>query len=150
MRVSIVCPKCQHERRPGDDACRRCGLLVSRWESFTDAVTPHPAIDAAWEALQSSWEDADAHRRFLELCAGADGLDLAAAHYRSRLRRAPPDSRARAGLDRALHLVETLHAARVDADRIKTPIWLRLAGYLAGGLVALVLVYGILLAIRGR
>jgi hypothetical protein len=150
VRVSTVCPKCQRERRPGDDACARCGLLLSRWESYSDEVAAHPAIDAAWSALESSWEDADAHRRFLELCAGADGIDLAAAHYRARLRRASDDSRARAGLERALTLVERLHAARVDADRIRTPLWLRLMGYLAGGLVALVLLWGLLFAIRGR
>ncbi len=147
--MPTVCPKCQRERRPAEDACARCGLAVARWESFTDGVTPHPAIDAAWTDLDARWSDADAHRRFLELAASADALDLAAAHYKKRLGSDPSDERARKGLERAASLAETLHAARIDADRVRAPIWLRIAGYLGGGLVAIVLLYGLWFAIRG-
>jgi hypothetical protein len=148
--VPTVCPKCQRERRPGEDACARCGLTVTRWESFTDEVAPHPAIDAAWAELESRWNDADAHRRFLDLAASADGLDLAAAHYRKRLKGDPSDERARKQLERASALAETMHAARLNAERVRTPIWLRVAGYLGGGLVAIVLLWGIWLALRGH
>ncbi len=148
--MPTVCPKCQRERRPGDDACARCGLTVTRWESFTDEVAAHPALDAAWAELEPRWSDPDAHRRFIELAASADALDLAAAHYRRRLKADSSDERARKGLARAGSLAESLHAARLDAERLRTPIWLRMAGYLGGGLVAIVLLYGIWLALHGR
>src|SRR5579883_1192808 len=78
-----ACPKCARVRQPGEDACARCGLLVTRWDGFVPDVSPHPLVDAAWEALLASWEDDGAHKRFLELSVSAGALDLAAARYRA-------------------------------------------------------------------
>src|ERR1700743_459321 len=83
VSVSSRCPKCQHERSAGQDACARCGLLVSLWEKF--AATAH-ALDrvlaAPWTELEAAWTEDAAHARFLEAAAAADALDIAAAHYR--------------------------------------------------------------------
>ncbi len=107
--AETVCPKCGEERRPGADACRRCGLLVSRWATFKKDILPAvPVLDALWAKLEADWENDALHARFLDEAATLGSLDLAAARYRARLRRGD-DPRAQAGLDRAVRLVLQLH-----------------------------------------
>lgn len=148
MTIPTECPKCQKERKPGEDACARCGLLVARFELYRDELPELPAIDEAWAALAGRWEDDEAHRRFLETAAACDGLDLAAGHYRKVRAERPDDARAEAGLERAVELAVNLYIGRTLAARAEgTSRLLKLAG-LAGGaavvLAALLLLYAVL------
>jgi hypothetical protein len=144
VRELTACPKCQRERRPGDSACPRCGLVVTRWSGWVATVSAHPVVDDGWRTLRESWEDDAAHRRFLEACAGVDALDLAAARYREELRLHPSSSRAEAGLRRAASLAESLYAQRAQADRIRTASpWFRAVGFVFAGVILL----GLLLVI---
>jgi hypothetical protein len=132
------CPKCQAEARPGAVGCARCGLLVSRWESFVVDVPSHPALDAMWETLAAGWDDDAAHRRFLDAAALVDALDVAAARYRERLRDTPADARAQAGLERAARLAQSLHETRTRAERPPAaPRLLRVGGTVVAGVVLL-------------
>lgn len=138
VRVSTVCPKCQRERMPAEEACARCGLLVERWEGFSFEIPSLPPIDSAWTDLESRWADDDAHRRFLDLAADLGGLDIAAAHYRKVRDERPSDVRAEHGLRRASNLAQSLYAARAQADRTRTPSgMLRAAGLVGAILVVL-------------
>lgn len=150
VRVPIVCPKCQRERKPGEDACARCGLLVARWDGFVLELPSVPEVDAAWTALAEAWHDAEAHRRFLELASSLDALDVAAAHYREAKRARPGDPRADDGLRRAVSLAESLYAQKAQAARTRMPSgWLRAAG-LVGAIVVLTVALGLLFwALRG-
>jgi hypothetical protein len=145
MRAPLACPKCQRERRPGEAACARCGLEVDRWDGFAAAPPAHEALDAAWAALLTSWEDNDAHRRFLEAAAHMDALDIAAARYQERRREYPSDARADTGLRRAASLAENLQAARAQAERLRVPgAWLRIVGQLFAAVIVLGLVWALL------
>jgi hypothetical protein len=150
VRVPIVCPKCQRERKPGEDACARCGLLVARWEGFVLELPSVPEVDAAWKQLQDVWHEADAHRRFLEQASSLDALDVAAARYREAKRERPGDARAEDGLRRAVSLAESLYAQRAQAARTAMPSgWLRVAG-LVGAILVLSVALGLLFwALRG-
>jgi hypothetical protein len=142
--VPTVCPKCAHERRPGEDSCARCGLLVARWAGFTPEPT-HPLIDELWQTLEARWDDDAAHAGFLEEVQRRGGLDLAAARYSARLRR-DNDPRAKAGLARAQVLVEQVHAASSAAPPGSRLLQLLAVG-VAGALLVLAL-YLIALALR--
>jgi hypothetical protein len=117
-----VCPKCQRARKPGEDSCARCGLLVTRWEGFQLTLPSLPPVDAAWTRLASEWEDEAAHKRFLELAAQHDGLDVAAALYQKAQRDRPGDARAEDGVKRAATLAQHLYKARADAERAQAPL----------------------------
>jgi hypothetical protein len=69
-------------------------------------------VDQAWSDLQAHWLEDDAHRRFLELAARFDGLDVAAALYKQRNMDHPDDARAREGLARSVTLAADLYAAK--------------------------------------
>jgi hypothetical protein len=141
-----ACPKCQTERRPGQDACATCGLLVARWPGFTLCLPDEPLLDERWRALERSWQDPALHAQFLDEAARLDALDLAAARYRARLRARPGDEQAEAGLERAARLVERLQAARlVPAEPV--PRWLRLAAVAAAALVLLAALWLLAVAI---
>src|SRR3954468_22248237 len=98
MSLPATCPKCQRIRQPGQDACAQCGLLVTRWESFKLEVPSLEPVDKAWSDLQPQWTEDEAHKRFLDLAAQFDGLDVAAALYKKRSIEDPQDIRAREGL----------------------------------------------------
>jgi hypothetical protein len=151
MRLPVACPKCHTERRPGESACARCGLLVVRWESYRDEVAPCPPVDEAWAALQTRWDDDAAHRHFLEAASRADALDLAARHYRRRKQEHPNDPRAAEGLRRAASMAEHLHAARAAERRPTTPspLW-RLASLFGAAVVVLGLVWIMSFLLRSR
>jgi hypothetical protein len=149
VRISTVCPKCQRERRPDEQACARCGLLVSRWESFVTEPLEHPAVDAAWATLREHWEDSAAHRAFLEAASVADALDVAAARYRDELRAHPSSSRAQRGLKRAEALAVNLHAQRSLGDRVSmSSPTLRTALKILAVLVAMAVILAILDIVR--
>jgi hypothetical protein len=142
MRVLSHCPKCQLERRPGADGCARCGLLVTRWETFAAETPAHPVLDPLWSALVSRWNDDGAHQRFLDAAAIADALDLAAARYRQRYYADRDDARAQGGLERAVRLAQTLYEARARSERPpRAPLILKIAGTMCAGLVLIAAVW---------
>lgn len=149
MRLPTVCPKCQRERMPGEDSCARCGLLVARWEGFAAEEPTHPALDEPWRALGASWQDEAAHKRFVELAASVDALDIAAALYRQRQRAVPDDTRAADGLARAVSMAQTLYVTRAELERVPgTPVALRLFGTLFAGLILVAAIWAIVLIVR--
>ena len=142
MRLPTVCPKCQHERLPGEDACARCGLLVARWEGFTIEEPTHPALVEPWQKLEETWEDDGAHSRFLELAATVEALDVAAAKYRRRKLAAADDEKAERGLQRAVTMAQTLYVARAKAERPpRTPVILKIVGTMFAGLILLAAIW---------
>lgn len=134
VRLPTHCPKCQRERRPAEDACARCGLLVARWEGFQVEFPSFEPVDTAWAELLKAWEDDGAHRRFLDGAAHAGGLDVAAARYRQILRERPADPRAEGGLRRAASLAENLCAGRAREARAGMPLGLVRVLGLAGAI----------------
>jgi hypothetical protein len=139
MSIASACPKCGRERKPGEDACARCGLLVARWATFATAAPAHPELDALWAAVDAGWDDDAAHARFLDEAARLGALDVAAARYGKRLRQ-ENDARARVGLERAALLAERLHAADVAATPAEPAArWLKVLGV---ALAALLFVAG--------
>jgi hypothetical protein len=137
VTAPTVCPKCQRERRAGEDACAKCGLLVSRWAGFANEIQSHPLLDALWGKVEESWEDDARHARFLDEAAAAGALDLAAARYATRLRQhsnseggsdSDSDPRARAGLERATRLALQLQKLTADSDLGQAARWLKVAG----------------------
>lgn len=137
------CPKCQRERRPGEDACARCGLLVTRWEGFEVEVPnlpPGDPVGRAWAALEGSWQDDAAHKRFLEQAATFDELDVAAAFYRKRSNADPTDGKARAGLERTALLAQEVYVAKARhaIEVARGPRWAGRAVLASLALVAVV------------
>jgi hypothetical protein len=126
MSVPPSCPKCQHPRKVGEDACARCGLLVTLWPGWSFERPASPVLDAGWAALEPAWADEAAHARFLELAASVGELELAAARYREVERNRPDDAMARFALGRARLLVERLYAAQALGESHR-PVggWLR-------------------------
>jgi hypothetical protein len=151
VRLSTVCPKCQRERLPGEEACARCGLLVARWEGYSVEEPTHPALDTPWVELEANWHDDAAHQRFLELAAGSDGLDVAAARYRKRALNDPADARAQRGVERAVAMAQTLYVARAAAERPpRAPVILKLVGTMFAGLILIAAVWVMVVALRTR
>jgi hypothetical protein len=150
VRVATVCPKCHRERKPGEDSCARCGLLVTRWEGFVLQVPRLEPVEQAWQALLLSWNDDEAHRRFLEQASAYDGLDVAAALYRKARLDRPGDPRADEGLRRAAALAQNLYASRSQAERTRSPSGiLRVVGLIGAVVVVLGAMWVMYLALRG-
>jgi hypothetical protein len=145
VRLATACPKCQRERVPGEDACARCGLLVTRWEGFAAEEPTHPALEEPWQKLLSTWDDDAAHTRFLELAATVEGLDVAAAKYHKRKLAEPGDEKADKGLSRAVNMAHTLYVARAEAERPpRAPVILKLVGTMFAGLILLAALYAVI------
>lgn len=98
------CPRCGTENE-GLDACPRCGL----GRAHRGAVTPPDLpewLAAEWKTVVERWGDAAAHAIFIERCAAAEALDLAARRYRLMLADPARADRARASLDRIVVLAQ--------------------------------------------
>jgi hypothetical protein len=151
VRLSTVCPKCQRERLPGEDACARCGLLVARWEGYAIEEPTHPALDTPWVELEANWQSDEAHQKFLELAAACDGLDMAAARYRKRSLADVTDARAKKGVERAVTMAQTLYRARAAAERPpRAPAILKLVGTMFAGFILIAAVWVLVVALRTR
>lgn len=123
MNVRDACPKCGAPRRAESAACPKCGLLVSKWDTFARSVpTPTATLQAAWEKLQTDWQNEAAHKRFVDFAANQHELDVAAALYRAYADANPSDSRARDGMERTAKIAAVLGGR--DA-KIVVPGWLR-------------------------
>ena len=85
-----TCPKCSRPARDTDQACARCGLLRSRWDSFNSQVTSHPLLDPLWDLARSDWEEPKRHAA-LAAVAGQDWSALSALtqRYSAVLRERP-------------------------------------------------------------
>src|SRR5215470_10497176 len=151
MRELVACPKCGRERRPGDEACARCGLRVALWEGWKEEIPSIPVLDEAWQKLQGEWNDERAHRRFIEQAAQLDALDVAAAHYRHVKRERADDARAEEGLKRAAQLAVSLYAQKAQAARTVPPSgWWRIAGLIGAIVIILAGFWSAWFIVRGR
>jgi hypothetical protein len=133
---------------PGDDACARCGLLVTRWAGFAAEEPSHPALEEPWRVLEAAWQDDAAHTKYLELAATVEGLDVAAAKYRKRQLAEPGDERAARGLQRAVTMAQTLYVARAEAERPpRAPAILKIVGTMFAGLILLAAIWVVIVTI---
>jgi hypothetical protein len=103
--VVDACPRCGVENA-GLEACPRCGLKREFRAKFAEGAALPEGLVAAWETVVSRWDDAAAHAVFLETCAQAEALDLAAGRYRAWLEDPARAERCRAALDRIVALAE--------------------------------------------
>jgi hypothetical protein len=128
MPLAANCPKCEHAREPGRDACAHCGLLVTLWDGYRASQGVHPMLDGLWAAVEADWGDEEAHARFVDQAVASGRLDVAAARYRQWLRGRPGDRQARAGLARVGLLAERLHAVSLEGALARAPSspWSRL------------------------
>ena len=112
------CPRCGAETA-GREACTRCGLSRAHRERFaTDTALP-PGLAGQWAGVLERWNDAGVHALFLESCAQAEALDLAAARYRPLSADPARAERARASLDRIVALAEAaLRKQATPPDRV--------------------------------
>lgn len=117
------CPKCGAARRANQQACPRCGLLQTLWDTFV-ASPPEPSagLAAAWQKLGQAWEDETLHKRFLDLAANLDALNSAASLYRAHLRQHPADPFARAGLERVAHLASVIGSQRAATATVPSSL----------------------------
>ncbi len=147
----MTCPKCQRERLPGEDACARCGLLVSRWEGFVIAEPTLEALDQPWAELQARWGDAQQHARFIDLAASLDALDVAAARYRRMRLAQPDDERAQAGLRLAVERAQSLYVLKAQMERPpRAPVVLKLLGTMFAGLILIAALWTLFAAFGHR
>lgn len=105
-------------------------------------VTEEPdPIEDAWSSLEERWDDAEAHRKFIALCATLDRLPEAGRRYRE-VRDGDPERRETAEhqIDRLLALaMQSLATARTpppDTARARR-ILLFVAFVLTVGMIAL-------------
>ncbi len=84
----------------------RCGLARRFHERFVESTALSGELAAAWDHVLAGWDEAARHALFLERCAQAGALDLAAARYRPLADDPRRGERARASLDRIVALAE--------------------------------------------
>lgn len=112
------CPKCATPARDTDSACRRCGLLRSRWATFQVHIASHPVLDPLWQKALESWDDPRGHAA-LAAAVGKNWPDLNALvqRYAGVLRERPKDPVATAALDNLIRIAMTLQAPTQIAAR---------------------------------
>jgi hypothetical protein len=99
------CPRCGAETA-GREGCARCGLRREHRERFAADTALPPGLAEKWDAVLAAWDDPAPHAVFLETCAQAESLDLAAAHYRALSAEPQKAERVRTSLDRIVALAE--------------------------------------------
>lgn len=102
--MSQSCPKCGKPAKEKDTSCARCGLLRSRWGTFSDKPEPHAVLDPLWNNALASWTDEKPHKA-LAAVAGTDwsALSALAQRYHHYLREHPEDPIATKAMD---HLIK--------------------------------------------
>jgi hypothetical protein len=91
---------------------------VHRARFATETALP-PDLAVKWDAALAAWDDAAVHAIFIEACAQAGSLELAAARYRTL--RADPEraERCARSLDRIVALAEAgMQKTSTGAGRI--------------------------------
>ena len=87
----------------------------------TEGATPpdeelDEALEAAWARAEAEWDDDDAHRKFIALCASFGRLDAAGGRYRA-VRESDPERAevAKKQIDRIVaHAMATLQVTRTE------------------------------------
>lgn len=93
------------------------------------------SLEEAWAHLEESWDEDDAHKRFIAVCDAIGRLDEAGARYRA-VREADPARAAEAArrIDQiVVRALATLHAQRVEppAAPRRRLLWVAAAVFLA-------------------
>ncbi len=111
------CPKCGHPQ-PRAEACRRCGLVFSRWDPAQAEPGGDDEARRLFAAAEADWTDPARHALFIEHCTGKGLLPFAARCYRERLVRRPGDEVARLRRDQIVKAAERayLEKARLERD----------------------------------
>lgn len=120
---AVVCPKCGEPAPEDTAACATCGLVRERYDGFElpqDGDAPD-ALAELWESCRGSWDDPEAHDRFVKTAMVAEAYRYAAGKYRQALWENPDDSIARSRLDdvarRAeIAILQTAVAGRYEDD----------------------------------
>ena len=85
-------------------------------ESGVDA--DEDSIDAAWKVLEASWDEPEAHQRFVALCLTQNRLDAAGKRYR-KVRDEDEDPERRAEANRQIDRI--LAKALVNLEILRSP-----------------------------
>ena len=113
------CPRCGAELA-GAEACVRCGLARRFHERFAESTALSGDLATAWDHVLAGWDEAARHALFLERCAQAGALDLAAARYRPLAEDPQRGERARASLERIVVLAEeALQRGATSRDNVQ-------------------------------
>ena len=115
---------------------------------FTPGPDPElaSALESAWAEVESHWEDDEAHRRFIALCAMQGALPTAGQRYRL-VRDADP-----ARSERARRQIEAIMAAalaNLDLTRAPRAQGRRRVVWIGYGLSLFFLLYSLLAILRG-
>lgn len=107
---------------------------------MAEQADPQPdPIDEAWAKLQADWDDGDAHRKFIGLCATLDRLPEAGRRYRD-VRDNDPDPERRAAaeahIDRLLGFaMQSLETLRTEPPRRARSVLLLIAFVVSVGMI---------------
>ncbi|MDQ3265017.1 MAG: hypothetical protein M3Y59_15360 [Myxococcota bacterium] len=108
------CPKCISLRRMGGPSCASCGLSFAAFNP-EEHSPPAPLLEA-WRVLAQSWEDNDAHDRFLQLSVEEGTLAAAGRLYRIQLAHNRDDPFAARGRDEVVKLAAAASALNLAAE----------------------------------
>jgi hypothetical protein len=113
------CPRCGVELAAAA-ACTRCGLAREFFGRFVESTALSGELKTAWDHVLAGWDEPSRHALFLEQCAQAEALDLAAARYRPLAEDPARGERARAALERIVALAEReLQRTAAPRDNLK-------------------------------
>ena len=96
-------------------------------------------IDEAWDRVLTHWDDDEAHRKFIALCATLGRLDFAGTRYR-KIRDTEPEraEQASSQIDRLLsHAMKNLEPLRTQAPRRAKGVVLLVAFVITAALLGL-------------
>ncbi len=115
----VACPKCGQPAPEDLAACATCGLVRERFDGFESSQGSHApdALAELWESCRDSWDDLEAHDRFIKAAMVAEAYRYAAARYRQALRENRDDPIARSGLDDVARRAETAILQSASAGR---------------------------------
>lgn len=117
----VECPKCGTPAPPSASACARCGLARSRFAGFAssaDSEVP-PELAARWQAVVASWDDDEAHDRFLQAGLAVQAFPYMARCYRAAVRERGNDEVAQQRLDDIARRAEAAILSAAAAARYR-------------------------------
>lgn len=135
------CPKCGALPKDGAQACVKCGLAVSRWQTFAaqrDEAVP-AVLRTAWDKLGEAWDDDARHEAVLVLANEHRELGWLAGRYREAAKARMGDPRAPAMLDKIKRATEAMLTATVPRTT-KTPMPYRSSMVVLGFLVVMIVI----------
>jgi len=111
------CPKCVSPRKENASACGQCGLVFERCRP--EDLQPSEWLVANWKKLVASWEEREAHERFVKDALLQQELLGAGRLYRIRLARKPGDALAVHGRDALVRAASNpTQLAQAETDRL--------------------------------